>query len=422
LALEIYLDRTVSAALTNRDAGERVVERRRLVAGPLAGIRVLDLSRLLPGPYCSLMLGDLGAEVLKIEDPEQGDYTRWWGPRIHRQGAFFLMVNRNKKSMKLNLKTDMGKEIFLRLVRQHDVLLEGFRPGVMERLGLGFETLREENPGLIYCAITGYGYTGPYRERAGHDLNYLSLAGVLSTIGPKGGPPVIPGVQIADLGGGAMTAALGILAAYIARQKTGKGQFIDIAMLDGSFSWLPVPLAKTLADGEDLVPGNSFLTGGYACYRVYETKEGCYMGLAALEPQFWKNFCETVGRRDLIACQFSEGERQTQLIAEVSEIFKGKTKAQWVELLETADCCCEPVNSVSEALADPQLLARDMILEVEHPTIGRIKQTGIALKFSETPGEITLAPPGHGEHTIEMLEALGFEGREIKEMEEKGII
>jgi crotonobetainyl-CoA:carnitine CoA-transferase CaiB-like acyl-CoA transferase len=236
------------------------------MAGPLTGMKVLDLSRLLPGPYCSLMLGDLGADVLKIEDPKLGDYMRWWGARVDKQGVSFLMVNRNKKSMKLNLKTDWGKDIFLRLVRQHDVVLEGFRPGVMERLGLGYETLKKENPGLIYCAITGYGHTGPYRDRAGHDLNYLSLAGVLGTIGPKGGPPVIPGVQIADIGGGAMLAALGILAAYIARQETGKGQFIDVSMLDGSFAWLPVPAGKTLADGEDPKPGDSFLTGRYACF------------------------------------------------------------------------------------------------------------------------------------------------------------
>jgi crotonobetainyl-CoA:carnitine CoA-transferase CaiB-like acyl-CoA transferase len=292
----------------------------------------------------------------------------------------------------------------------------------MERLGLGFETLREKNPGLIYCAITGYGYTGPYRDRAGHDLNYLSLAGVLSTIGSKGGPPVIPGVQIADIGGGAMVAALAILAAYIARQKTGRGQFIDVSMLDGSFSWLPVPLAKTLADGEDLMPGDSFLTGKYACYRVYETKDGRYMGLAALEPQFWKDFCETIEREDLIEYQFSEGERQVDLIAGVSEIFKDKTRAEWIALFKAADCCCEPVHSVSEALTDPQLLARDMILEIDHPTEGPIKQAGIPVKFSETPGEITLVPPGHGEHTMEILRALGYEEEEIRKMGEQGVI
>jgi crotonobetainyl-CoA:carnitine CoA-transferase CaiB-like acyl-CoA transferase len=392
------------------------------VAGPLTGMKVLDLSRLLPGPYCSLMLGDLGADVLKIEDPKLGDYMRWWGARVDKQGASFLMVNRNKKSMKLNLKTDWGKDIFLRLARQHDVVLEGFRPGVMERLGLGYETLKKENPGLIYCAITGYGHTGPYRDRAGHDLNCLSLAGVLGTIGPKGGPPVIPGVQIADIGGGAMLAALGILAAYIARQETGKGQFIDVSMLDGSFAWLPVPAGKTLADGEDPKPGDSFLTGRYACYRIYETKDGRHMGLASLEPQFWEAFCRLVNREGLVGYQFAEGEKQTFLISEVSEIFKDKTREEWIELLGDADCCCEPVNSVSEAFVDPQLLARDMIIETDHPTEGRLKQIGIPLKFSETPGAIRLAAPNHGEHTLEILKKLGYEDGEISDMEKEGVI
>ena len=392
------------------------------MAGPLTGMKILDLSRLLPGPYCSLMLGDLGADVLKIEDPKLGDYMRWWGPRVNKQSAFFLMVNRNKKSMKLNLKTDWGRDIFFRLVRQHDVLLEGFRPGVMERLGLGYEALKEENPGLIYCAITGYGHTGPYRDRAGHDLNYLSLAGVLGTIGPKGGPPVIPGVQIADIGGGAMLAALGILAAYIARQETGKGQFIDVSMLDGSFAWLTVPLGKTLADGEDPKPGDSFLTGRYACYRIYETKDGRYMGLGALEPQFWEAFCKLVNREDLVGYQFAEGEKQTHLISEVSGIFKEKTRQEWIGFLKDTDCCCEPVNSVSEALMDSQLLAREMILEVDHPTEGRLKQIGIPVKFSETPGSLRLAPPNHGEHTQEILKGLGYEDGEIRDMEKEGVI
>ncbi len=392
------------------------------MAGPLTGMKILDLSRLLPGPYCSLMLGDLGADVLKIEDPKLGDYMRWWGPRVNKQSAFFLMVNRNKKSMKLNLKTDWGRDIFFRLVRQHDVLLEGFRPGVMERLGLGYEALKEENPGLIYCAITGYGHTGPYRDRAGHDLNYLSLAGVLGTIGPKGGPPVIPGVQIADIGGGAMFAALGILAAYIARQETGKGQFIDVSMLDGSFAWLTVPLGKTLADGEDPKPGDSFLTGRYACYRIYETKDGRHMGLGALEPQFWEAFCKLVNREDLVGYQFAEGEKQTHLISEVSGIFKEKTRQEWVGFLKDTDCCCEPVNSVSEALMDSQLLAREMILEADHPTEGRLKQIGIPVKFSETPGSLRLAPPNHGEHTQEILKGLGYEDGEISDMEKEGVI
>jgi len=390
--------------------------------GPLAGMKVLDLSRLLPGPYCSMILGDLGAEVLKIEDPKRGDYMRSWGPSVGGQSALFIMLNRNKKSMKLNLKTEEGRAIFLTLVRQFDVVLEGFRPGVLERLGVGYEVLKKENPGLIYCAITGYGYTGPYRDRAGHDLNYLSLAGVLGVIGKKGEPPEIPGVQIADIGGGALLSALAILSAHIARQRTGKGQFIDVSMLDGSFAWLPVSFGEFVAGGEDPEPGGTLLTGGYACYRVYETKDGRHMGLGALEQQFWEAFCKAVDREDLVPYQFSEGEKQANLVAEVSGIFKEKTRQEWIDFLQHTDFCCEPVNSVSEAISDPQLMARDMIVETDHPTEGRIKQIGIPVKFSDTPGSIRLNPPGHGEHTDEILLGLGYEENDLREFKEKGVI
>jgi crotonobetainyl-CoA:carnitine CoA-transferase CaiB-like acyl-CoA transferase len=219
-----------------------------------------------------------------------------------------------------------------------------------------------------------------------------------------------------------MLAALGILAAYIARQETGKGQFIDVSMLDGSFAWLTVPLGKTLADGEDPKPGDSFLTGRYACYRIYETKDGRHMGLGALEPQFWEAFCKLVNREDLVGYQFAEGEKQTHLISEVSGIFKEKTRQEWIGFLKDTDCCCEPVNSVSEALMDSQLLAREMILEADHPTEGRLKQIGIPVKFSETPGSLRLAPPNHGEHTQEILKGLGYEDEEIGRMEEEGVI
>jgi crotonobetainyl-CoA:carnitine CoA-transferase CaiB-like acyl-CoA transferase len=390
--------------------------------GPLAGMKVLDLSRLLPGPYCSMILGDLGAEVLKIEDPKRGDYMRSLGPLLHKQSALFVMLNRNKKSMKLNLKTGEGRAIFLALVRQFDVVLEGFRPGVLERLGVGYEVLRIENPGLIYCAITGYGYTGPYRDRAGHDLNYLGLAGVLGTIGKKDEPPVIPGVQIADIGGGALLSALAILSAYIARQRTGKGQFIDVSMLDGSFAWLPVSVGEFVAKGEDPEPGDTLLTGAYACYRVYETKDGRHMGLGALEEQFWEAFCKAVNREDLVPFQFSGGEKQVDVIAEVSRIFKEKTREEWIDFLQDTDFCCEPANSVSEAMSDPQLVAREMIVETDHPTEGRLEQIGIPIKFSDTPGSIRLNSPGHGEHTDEILLGLGYEEDDLKAFKEKGII
>ncbi len=392
------------------------------MAGPLVGLKVLDLSRLLPGPFCSMLLADLGADVLKIEDPQVGDYMRWWGPRVKKHSAFFLMLNRNKKSMKLNLKRASGKEVFFRLVREYDVVLEGFRPGVMEKLGIGYDALKQENPAIIYCAITGYGHTGPYRDKAGHDLNYLSIAGVLSTTGIKAGAPVIPGVQIADIGGGAMLAALAILAACMEQRQTGKGQFVDVSMLDGSFAWLPMAVGSLMAEGDDARPGESLLTGGYACYRVYETKDGHYMGLAALEPKFWEAFCRSVKRKDLIDHQFAEGEKQDELIAEITAIFRKRTRHEWTRFFKDHDCCCEPVNSVSQALSDPQVLARDMILETDHPTEGRIKQIGIPVKFSKTLGEIRLPAPDHGEHTAEILRGLGYEKGQIEKMEEEGII
>jgi crotonobetainyl-CoA:carnitine CoA-transferase CaiB-like acyl-CoA transferase len=385
-------------------------------------MKVLDLSRLLPGPYCTMILGDLGAEVLKIEDLDRGDYMRWWGPRVGEESAMFLMLNRNKKSMKLNLKEEKGRSIFLNLVRQQDVVLEGFRPGVMERLGVGYETLKKENPGLVYCAITGYGYTGPYRDRAGHDLNYLSLAGVLGTTGLKGGSPVIPGVQIADIGGGAMLAALAILAAHVERQKTGKGQFIDVSMLDGSFAWLSVAFSELIAEASDPAPGDSLLTGRYACYRIYETKDGRHMGLGALEKQFWKAFCKAVDREDLVEDRFAEGERQADLIAEVSRIFKEKTRQEWIDFLKETDFCCEPVNLPSEALSDPQLLSRDMIVETDHPAAGRLKQIGIPVKFSGTPGAIRSSAPAHGEHTKEVLKDLGYDDKDVQALMEEGVI
>jgi crotonobetainyl-CoA:carnitine CoA-transferase CaiB-like acyl-CoA transferase len=392
------------------------------MAGPLAGIKVLDLSRLLPGPYCSMILGDLGADVLKVEDPNRGDYMRSWPPSVDGRSALFDMLNRNKKSMKLNLKTDEGRAIFRALVRQYDVVLEGFRPGVLERLGAGYGTLKEENPGLIYCAITGYGYTGPYRDRAGHDLNYLSLAGVLGTIGRKNGSPVIPGVQIADIGGGALFSALSILAACISRQRTGKGQFIDVSMLDGSFAWLPLWFSEFVATGTAPEPGGSLLTGGVACYRVYETKDGRHMALGALERQFWEAFCRAVGREDLAPFQFAEGDTQTDLVGEVSRIFKEKTRQEWIDFAGDKDFCCEPVNSVSEAISDPQLVAREMILGTGDPGEKKRRQIGFPVKFSETPGSVRFGAPAHGEHTREILVSLGYEESEIRELDEKGVI
>src|SRR5215208_5760740 len=276
--------------------------------GALSDVKVLDLSRLLPGGFCSLMLADFGAEVLKVEDTGMGDYVRWAIPRYEgaeesASAAYFLALNRGKKSIRINLKEERGREVLLKLVKEYDVVLESFRPGVLDRLGVGYERMKQENPRLVYCAITGYGQDGPYRDRSGHDMNYLGLVGLLGLTGDREGPPVQAAGQIADVGGGALMAAVGILAALHERQRSGEGQLVDISMADGSLSWLAMVAARHFADG--IVPrrGSIELAGGLVCYRPYACRDG-HVTLGALEPKFWRNWCVGVGREDLIEKQF----------------------------------------------------------------------------------------------------------------------
>jgi len=266
----------------------------------LENVRVLDLSRMLPGPFASMMLGDLGAEIIKVEEPRTGDPTRWSLPLIAGQSAAFLQVNRNKKSIAIDLKRDEGREIFLKLAERADVVLDQFRPGVVDRLGVGYAAVSEVNPRIVYCSLTGFGQDGPHRDRSGHDLNYLALSGVLGLTTDERGKPVIPGVQVADLAGG-MIAAYGIIAALYARERTGRGQFVDVSMYDVMMAMLPVPAAQYFA-GATLKVGDKYgLSGAYPFYNVYETGDGRFMTLGALEPKFWENFCRKAGREDLIA-------------------------------------------------------------------------------------------------------------------------
>lgn len=360
---------------------------------PLKGVRVLDLTRLLPGPFATMVLADFGAEVIKIEDPFLGDYARDFEPKVAGQGTMYHSLNRNKKSVALNLKDEADKEKFLEMVKEADVVIESFRPGVMDRLGVGYETLKEHNEGIIYCAITGYGQDGPFRDKPGHDLNYIGYAGLLQLMGTNDRPPIVPATTIADIGGGAQPAIIGILLALFHRAKTGEGQFIDVSMMDGVLSWLQTLLPGYLNAG--IVPerGQQMLDGGTAYYNVYETQDGRYLAVGAVEAKFWKVFCEQIGREEFIERQFEPVESQREMQREIEEIIKTKTLSEWAEIFEPLDACVSPILTFPEVEEHPQVQARNMIQTFEDEEDGTIKHIGIPIKLSKTPGKIrSLAP------------------------------
>ena len=392
---------------------------------PLEGVRVLDLSRLLPGPFCSLMLADFGADVVKVEDMGQGDYTRWaWpyheGVEDSAKGALFLALNRGKRSVRLDLKTDQGKAVLLRLVRDADIVIESFRPGVLDRLGVGYERCKQENPGIVVCAITGYGQDGPFRDRPGHDENYLGYNGVLALTGDADGPPMQASVQVADVAGGALMAAVGILTALRHKERTGEGQFVDISMTDGSLSMLAMVAARFLCEGTPPRRGGLELAGSIVCYRPYRCKDG-WVSLGALEPKFWQGFCRGVDREDLIPMQFEAPGSETH--AEVERIFMERTRDEWQAIGAEFDCCLEPVLELEEALESELVRAREMVVEVAQPGAERpVRQLGNPIKLSETPGRPPEPAPGLGEHTEEVLAAAGFSEQEIAELIEAGAV
>ncbi len=388
---------------------------------PLEGVTVIDLTRLLPGPFCSMFLGDLGADVIKIEPVGLGDWTRWFPPSINGESAIFMAVNRNKRSVTLNLRSDDGLEIFYRLIKKSDVVLEGFRPGVARKLKIDYETVRRINPRIVYCSISGFGQSGPYTERSGHDVNYVGIGGILGLTGVKDSTPVIPGVPIADLAGG-MAGVIGVLAALLAREKTGIGQYVDVAMLDVVVSWLSIYAGIYLIGGVTTSRGSNILAGGIGSYGVFETKDGKYITLGILEEHFWRNFCKAVGRPSLEKYHYLSLEKGDELHEIIQEIIKGRTLEEWLKVFEEKDVPCGPVNSLQEVFSDPQVVHREMVTEVEHPKAGKIKQVGFPLKFSEKWRVIRRHPPTLGEHTVEVLREVGYSDEEIENFRRKGVI
>jgi alpha-methylacyl-CoA racemase len=380
---------------------------------PLTGIRVLDLTRLLPGAFCTMLLADMGADVIKVEEPETGDYMRWTPPMIDGQSALFNALNRNKRSVSLNLKSEEGRDLLLKLVETSDVLVEGNRPGVMDRLGLGWDVLHARSPRIVMCSITGYGQDGPFAGRAGHDLNYMATAGGLGLNGEHGGPPVPLSVQVADIGGGGLQPAVAILGALVAVQRGGEGRWIDAAMTDGAVSWLALALAARGA-GEEVARGEQRLAGRHACYRVYACKGGGFYSVGALEPKFWAALSTALGRPDLIELQFAEGEEGRRVHHDMEEIFAARTRSEWERELSALDACCEPVLDLDEVASHPQIAARRLI---ETRATGVEVRPAVQLRSDWRRRDA----PRLGEHTAEVLAEAGVDDGRLEDLKKRRV-
>ena len=395
-----------------------MTERTGSPGGPLSGLRILDLTRLLPGPVATMHLADLGAEVIKIEDTGAGDYARAMGPGERAAGGkggdslFFRLVNRNKKSLRLDLKQAAGVEVFMRLAQDADVIFESFRPGVVDKLGIGYEAVRAINPRIVYCAITGYGQTGPWAELAGHDINFLATAGLLDQIGThdgtSSGAPAIPNLQIGDLLGGALTPLLGVLAAVIGAKATGKGSHVDVAMTDAVLAHTIFPLVTTLVFGQPAPRGADLLTGGVPCYGVYRTADDRYLAVGALEPKFWQALCAAIERPELAPFGLATGSQGRRVKAELASLIAGQPLAHWQPIFAAADCCVTPILRLDEALAHPQVVAREMVVEV-----GGTKQYAPPYKLSAWPWANATPAPASGADSEAVLAAAGFAETEI---------
>lgn len=395
------------------------------MAQALEGIKVLDLSRALAGPYCTMMLADMGAEVIKVEMPGKGDDSRSWGPPfVEGESAYFMSINRNKKSLTLNMKSEKSVEIIHKLVKQSDVLVENFRPGAMERLGLGYERVKEMNPRIIYCSISGFGQDGPYRMLPGFDQVLQGMGGLMSITGEAGGPPIKVGVAIADISGG-MFAANGIVVALYNREKTGKGQMVDVSLLDSQVAWLTYRAGAYFASGEIPQPMGS----GHPVivpYQAFKAKD-VFINIAVGNDQLWEKFCKAVGLEKVMddpkfATNAKRVENREEIVKIICDLIATRNGEEWLKILTDAGVPCGPIYTLDKIFTDPQVLHRQMLKELDHPKAGRIKVTGIPIKLSDTPGEIKTAPPVLGQHTQEILSELGYSDQEVEELHKEKVI
>ena len=392
----------------------------------LEGIRVLDLTRALAGPFCTLMLGDNGADVIKVEIPGSGDDTRKWGPPfIGEESAYYLSINRNKRSLTLNLQDAQAQEVFMKLAQDIDVVVENFTPGVMGRFGLDYDAVKAVNPKVVYCSISGFGRDGPYRNRPAYDQIMQGVGGLMSITGEPDGEPQKIGIAVTDIGAG-MWSAFAIMAALHHREKSGEGQYIDISMLDAQVAWLTYQAAFFFANGEapkrmgaahpTLVP-----------YQAFMCKDGKYINVAVGSERIWGRFCQGMGREDLkdhpdYATNSVRVNHRGAMVSMLQEIFLTRPVAEWVEDLQAANVPCGPINDLADVFADPQVLARNMYLEMPHPTLGSIKQTGLPIKFSLTPGGLDRHPPLLGEHNQEILKSLGYSEADVQSLKAQSVI
>lgn len=391
--------------------------------GPLQGLKVLDFSTLLPGPFATMMLADMGADVLRVESPSRPDMVRLMPPFADDgNAAAHGFLNRSKRAIAVDLKRPEGVEIVKRLVAEYDIVIDQFRPGVMDRLGVGYEALKAVNPGLIYCAITGYGQTGPYKDRAGHDMNYLAIAGVLGYNGRRATGPAPIAVQVADVAGGSCHAVIGVLAAVLHRQRSGEGQFIDISMTDAAFSLHALTAPAALVGGEEPGLESTQLNGG-TFYDCYETADGRHFSVGGLEPQFFMQFCAAIGRPELAPLGLNMSpDVVAELKGQIAAEMKKKTYAEWSAVFAAIDSCTEPVLRFSEAVEHPQVVARELVVEVPQANGGRQRQLASPIKFSRTPAHYAHTGASLGQHTDEVLQALGYDAAAIARCRSAGVV